>query len=46
MFSDVAQKIEEAHRRGPGGVVDEAGGILRAVEIEECGELFFDGGDV
>ena len=46
MFADVAQKIEETDRRGPGGVVQQARGIGLGVEIEQAAQLFLHAGDV
>src|ERR1039457_5998052 len=46
MFSDVAQKIEERNPRRPRGVVHEARGIGRAIEIEPAAQLRGHAGDV
>src|SRR5690606_20886118 len=44
--SDVAEKIEEADRRDPVGVVHEAGGVGGDLEVEQAGQLRLDAGDV
>src|SRR5581483_10462396 len=46
MLADVAQEFEVTDGSGPGGVVEEAGGIDLGVEVQEAAELFLDGGDV
>src|SRR5581483_5016878 len=46
MLADVAQEFEVTDGSGPGGVVEEAGGVDLGVEVQEAAELFLDGGDV
>ena len=46
VLADVAQEIEEADGGGPVGVVHQAGGVGRGVEVEQAAELFLDPGDV
>ena len=46
MLADIAQKIEERHRRGPRGVIDETGGVGGNGEIEQLRELHLNARDV
>ncbi len=46
MFSDVAQKIEDADGPPPVGVVEQKRGIRRAFEIEQAAELSLEAGNV
>ena len=46
MLADVAQEIEEADWRGPGGIIQQPRWIGLRFEVEQLSELLFVPGDV
>jgi hypothetical protein len=46
VFAGIAEELEVADVTGPGGVIEELGGVGGGIEVEEFGELGFDALDI